>query len=258
MGASVLRRKIQTAGHPEVTVVNKAIANLSDEYDLVVTHQDLTDRAQERTGSAIHVSVDNFMGSPRYEEIVELVGERNRSGGGSAAGAPAGGTAAAGGPAPAGGTPAASVDEVSGEEEVLPQESIVLSGTARTRDEAITEAGELLVASGAVDASYVDSMHERETSVSTYMGNLLAIPHGTNEAKSSIRRTGISFVRYPDGIDWKGKEVQFAVGIAGAGDDHLALLQRIATVFLDKAQLAELQAATTTDEVSSILDSVRA
>jgi mannitol PTS system EIICBA or EIICB component len=193
------------------------------------------------------VSVDNFMGSPRYEEIVELVDERNRSGDGSAAGAAA-----------ADGTAATSTDEAVGGDEVLPQKAIVLSGTARTRDEAITEAGELLVASGAVDASYVDSMHERETSVSTYMGNLLAIPHGTNEAKSSIRRTGISFVRYPDGIDWKGKQVQFVVGIAGAGDDHLALLQRIATVFLDKTQLAELQAATSTEEVSRILDRVRA
>ncbi len=73
MGASVLRKKIHDAGHSEVTVVNKSIANLADDYDLVVTHQDLTARAKERTPSAVHVSVDNFMGSPRYDEIVELV-----------------------------------------------------------------------------------------------------------------------------------------------------------------------------------------
>ncbi len=240
MGASVLRKKIQAAGHSDVTVVNKAIANLQDEYDLVVTHQDLTDRARPRTSSAIHVSVDNFMGSPRYEEIVELVGERN---------GPNAGTG--------GQTPDAASEEHSSDS-VLPQSAIVLNGTARTRDEAITEAGELLVTSGAVEPSYVDSMHERETSVSTYMGNLLAIPHGTNEAKSSIRHTGISFVRYPEGLEWKGKQVQFVVGIAGAGDDHLALLQRIAGVFLDKEQVAELQAATTTDEVARILERVSA
>ena len=64
MGASVLRKKIQDAGHPEVTVVNKAIANLDDSYDLVVSHQDLTDRARQKTPSAEHVSVDNFMASP--------------------------------------------------------------------------------------------------------------------------------------------------------------------------------------------------
>ena len=73
MGASVLRKKIQDAGHGDVTVVNKAIANLDDTYDLVVSHQDLTDRARQKTPSAIHVSVDNFMGSPRYDEIVELL-----------------------------------------------------------------------------------------------------------------------------------------------------------------------------------------
>ena len=75
MGASVLRKKIQAAGHGEVTVVNKAISNLADTYDLVVTHQDLTDRAKQKTPSAIHVSVDNFMGSPRYDEIVELISQ---------------------------------------------------------------------------------------------------------------------------------------------------------------------------------------
>ena len=79
MGASVLRKKIHDSGHPEVTVVNKAIANLSDDVDLVVTHQDLTDRAREKSPSAVHVSVDNFMGSPRYDEIVEMVEQNNRT-----------------------------------------------------------------------------------------------------------------------------------------------------------------------------------
>ena len=62
-------------------MVNKAIANLTDTYDLVVTHQDLTDRARQKTPSAVHVSVDNFMASPRYDEIVELLqaDQRRRS-----------------------------------------------------------------------------------------------------------------------------------------------------------------------------------
>ena len=77
MGASVLRRKIEAAGHSEVTVVNKAISNLTDDYDVVVSHQDLTERARQPTPSAVHVSVDNFMGSPRYDEIVELVDQSN-------------------------------------------------------------------------------------------------------------------------------------------------------------------------------------
>lgn len=77
MGASVLRKKIQAAGHDDVTVVNKAISTLADDVDLVVTHQDLTDRARQQSPSAIHVSVDNFMASPKYDEIVDLVTQAN-------------------------------------------------------------------------------------------------------------------------------------------------------------------------------------
>ncbi|WP_107774926.1 PTS mannitol transporter subunit IICBA [Nocardioides sediminis] len=234
MGASVLRKKIQAAGHADVTVVNKAISNLEDDFDLVVSHQDLTDRARQKTPSAMHVAVDNFMGSPRYDEIVELLDRTNRGGGAPVA-----------------------EDVSEGPAGVLEDGSIVLRGSATTRDEAITEAGRLLVASGAVEPSYVDSMHERETSVSTHMGNGLAIPHGTNEAKSAINRSAITFVRYPDGIDWNGKPAEFVIGIAGAGDDHLALLQKIAGVFTDEAQVERLRSAGSAAEVRQVLEGIK-
>ncbi len=236
MGASVLRKKVHGAGFADVTVVNKAISNLTDDVDLVVSHQDLTDRARQRTPSAMHVSVENFMASPRYDEIVELLQQQN-----------GGGSAAATDLAPAG----AGVDS-----SLLSRESIVLDASGDKAD-AIGRAGELLVAAGAVDASYVQAMHDRETSVSTYMGNLLAIPHGTNEAKPSIKRTAISFVRFPQGVDWNGKEVKFVIGIAGAGDDHLKLLGRIAEVFVDSDQVARLEAARTPDDVLSVLGSMQ-
>ncbi|MCV7344862.1 PTS mannitol transporter subunit IICBA [Mycolicibacterium rhodesiae] len=233
MGASVLRKKIQSAGFTDVKVTNQAISNLTDDYGLVVTHQDLSDRARQKTPSATHVSVDNFMNAPQYDEIVELLGSAN----GAAAGA-------AGVAEPAAETPG---------EDVLAVESIVLTGTATTRDGAISEAGRLLVACGAVEPSYVHAMHEREGSVSTYMGNGLAIPHGTNEAKDAIRRTGISFVRYAQPIDWNGKPAEFVVGIAGAGKDHMALLTKIAGVFLNNDEVARLRAATSADEVRAVL-----
>jgi len=78
MGASVLRKKIEAAGFGDVTVTNKAIANLTDDVDVVISHQDLTDRARQGAPSAVHVSVDNFMGSPRYDEIVEMI-EQSRA-----------------------------------------------------------------------------------------------------------------------------------------------------------------------------------
>jgi PTS system mannitol-specific IIC component len=71
MGASVLRNKIKKAGFADVDVKNVAIANLTDDVDLIVTHQDLTDRARSMSPSAQHVSVDNFMNSPQYDAIVD-------------------------------------------------------------------------------------------------------------------------------------------------------------------------------------------
>ncbi|ANH40463.1 PTS system mannitol-specific EIICBA component [Nocardioides dokdonensis FR1436] len=236
MGASVLRKKVHSAGFTDVTVVNQAISNLTDTYDLVVTHQDLTDRARQQTGSALHVSVDDFMSSPRYDEIVELLARTNAD----PAAAP---SAAAAEPGPPTG--------------LLARESIVLDALAESRDDAITRAGDLLVSAGAVDASYVAAMLDRETSVSTYMGNGLAIPHGTNEAKPSIRRSAISFVRYTDPLDWNGKPARFVIGIAGAGDDHLTLLRRIAEVFVDADQVARLEAAQSAAQVLEVLDVVQ-
>ncbi len=254
MGASVLRKKVQAAGYKDVTVINKAISNLTDTFDLVVTHKDLTERAKQKTGSAIHVSVDNFMNSPRYDEIVELLHKTN---GGQAGGptAPAGATAEVGGAATATAV-AERTDTPAGGAEVLSPRSIVVNGTATDKAGAISEAGRLLVASGAVPEAYIDAMHQRETSVSTYMGNLLAIPHGTNEAKSLIKHSAISFVRYPNGIDWNGQEVKFVIGIAGAGNDHMALLGKIADVFLDKNQVAGLENATSVQDIEAALGKV--
>ena len=133
----------------------------------------------------------------------------------------------------------------------------MLGGKAKDRDAAIDEAGHLLVEAGAVEPSYVASMHEREKSVSTFMGNGLAIPHGTNEAKGAIRRTAISFVRYDLPVDWKGKPAEFVIGIAGAGDDHLALLSRIAEIFVDADRVAELRAARSPEEVMAVLQGIR-
>ena len=253
MGASVLRNKIKAAGFPDVKVTNASIANLSDTYDVVVTHQDLTERAKPATSSAVHVSVDNFMNSPRYEEIVELVQRSNAAAPAADAGAPA---AAA---APAAEAPAEAPAKASTPpSDILVAESVVLNGSATTRDAAIDEAGQLLLARGAVDNDYILAMHEREESVSTYMGSFLAIPHGTNAAKDHIMKSAVSVIRYPEGIDWNGKQVKFVVGVAGVNNEHLHILSSIAKVFTNKSQVAQLEAATSVDEVLELFGKVNA
>ena len=275
MGATVLRKKVRAAGFDDIEVTNKAISNLTDEWDVVVTQKELTPRAQQRTGSATQVSVDQFMNSPRYDEVVEMVRRRN-SGDADAGTATTDGTtdmqavapAAAGagaGAAGAAGAPthrsddAASArgDDVDAGSEILSRSSIVLNGSAGSTDEAIDEAGRLLVRAGAVDEDYVRAMHQRESSVSTFMGNGLAIPHGTNDAKDTIKRSAMSFVRYPQGIDWNGNPTKFVIGIAGVGNEHLELLQKVAMTFSDPAQVQRLEDASTEDEILAIFDEDR-
>ncbi len=260
MGASLLRKQIRDAGFGDVTVVNKAVTALTDEFDVVVTHQDLAKVAEQRTPSASHFAVDDFLQSPRYAEIVQLVAssETGQTATDLIAEAEAPGEplsealaehAATDPDNLAGVVPVVAVEEI----EVLPASSVVLKGKAKTKDEAVEEAGALLVAAGAVTPAYVASMHEREKSVSTAMGNGLAIPHGTNEMKDEIVHTSVSFVRYDEPIDWGGKPVDFVVGIAGVGDEHLTLLQQLARVFIDKDDVAKLRAATNAEEVQDIL-----
>jgi PTS system mannitol-specific IIA component len=140
--------------------------------------------------------------------------------------------------------------------DVLTLSQIRVPGTARSKDDAIREAGEMLVEAGAVTPAYIDSMFERERSVSTYMGNYLAIPHGTNESKESIKRSALSVIRYDQPIDWDGNEVRFALGIAGYQGGHMDILSRIAIVFSDTDEVDKLVAAQSAQEIYDLLNAV--
>ncbi|MEX5255477.1 PTS mannitol transporter subunit IICBA [Kocuria sp. CPCC 205281] len=259
MGASVLRNKVKAAGFGDVKVTNAAIANLTDDFDIVVTHQDLATRARPKVPSASVVTVDNFMGSPRYDEIVEAVQQRNGAAvpAGAASGGAAGSAAGTVGE-PSGGGTVTAADEGAGSSgaTILTRDRIVMDGGAQNAAQAIDEAGGLLVAAGAVTDEYVASMHEREESVSTFMGNGLAIPHGTNQAKDSIRSSALSVVKYPEGLDWNGKPVTWVIGIAGKDNEHLAILSRVAKIFGNKAKVQQLDEARTADEVLDLLGKV--
>ncbi len=127
-----------------------------------------------------------------------------------------------------------------------------------SRDEAMREAADILESAGAVTGRYFDAMQQREQAVSTYMGNELAIPHGTNETKDEILTSGLSVVRYDGGVDWDGNPVSFVIGIAGKGDEHLDILSQIALLFSDEDDVARLKAASTPEELYELLASVNA
>ena len=246
MGASVLRKKVHGAGFTDVSVTNLAIANLDDTPQVVITQEELTPRAKQRNSSAVHVSVDNFMNSPRYDEVVELVRQSREEGEAGEA------EAETDAPAPA----AAAAAAAAGSGDVLTPDRVTTAPSARSRDEAIREAAASLAAAGAVTEGYEQAMFDREAEVSTFMGNGLAIPHGTNAAKETVIGSALTVARYPEPIDWDGNEVRFVIGIAGKDGGHLEILAKIATIFADEAQVDRLLAAERDDELYAMLSEV--
>ncbi|MFK4761306.1 PTS sugar transporter subunit IIA [Microbacterium sp. ZW T5_45] len=139
---------------------------------------------------------------------------------------------------------------------VLTREQIRIHSGSVTQAAALQEATDILVSVGAVTPAYVDAMRQREETVSTFMGNGLAIPHGTNDAKDEILASALSVVRYDGGVDWAGEPATFVIGIAGRGDEHLEILSQIAILFSDEDDVARLAAAQTPDELYDLLAAV--
>lgn len=140
--------------------------------------------------------------------------------------------------------------------DVLSIGSVRIHSGGATREEAMKEAADILEAAGAVTGAYFDAMQQREETVSTYMGNELAIPHGTNETKQTILDSGLSVVRYDGGVDWGGEPVTFVIGIAGKGDEHLEILSQIAILFSDEDEVAKLKQAASPEELYTALSTV--
>jgi mannitol PTS system EIIA component len=140
--------------------------------------------------------------------------------------------------------------------QIFSKDNIMLGASPKTKEEAIRLAGKILVDNGYVDASYVEKMLEREEITSTYIGNYVAIPHGTEEGKQAIHETGLSFITVPDGVDFNGNTVKILIGIAGKGDDHLELLSKIAIVCSEEDNIQKMVNATSKDEILQMFEEV--
>jgi PTS system mannitol-specific IIA component len=139
--------------------------------------------------------------------------------------------------------------------EILTPDTIELKASLSSREEAIRRAGALLVANGNVEDRYVDSMLEREQSVSTFMGNSVAIPHGTNESKQWVTRSGLSVITVPEGVEYGDGEVaRLIIGIAGKGDEHLEILSNIALVVSEEENVERIVRAETKEELMAIFE----
>ncbi len=128
---------------------------------------------------------------------------------------------------------------------------VKIAGGKNSLEEAIQAAGELLHQLGYVDETYVDAMQEREKLITTYMGMGVAIPHGTSQAKGTVKKTGIVFLQYPQGVDFGDEKAQLVFGIAGIGEEHLDLLAKICEVLEDEEVLEKMK---TTDDIDWIME----
>lgn len=138
--------------------------------------------------------------------------------------------------------------------ELFSNDNIYLNQSISTQEEAIQQAGQALVKSGAVTEGYIQAMKEREQLVSTFMGNGLAIPHGTDEAKTEVIQSGLSLIQIPEGIDWDGETVKVVVGIAGKDGEHLDLLSKIAITFSEEENVERIVNAQSAEEIKQVFE----
>ena len=236
MGAGVLRKKVQDA-NLDINVINLAINNLTSDADIVITHKDLTQRAKQYAPNAYHISLTNFLDSDLYSQLVnELVVAQGVSNTNSS-------------------NIATSTDSNQPLFK-LTEKDIFLGLTAQNKEEAIRFVGQKLVDNGYVEPVYIEAMLERERLTSTYLGESIAVPHGTIEAKDSVINTGIVFCQYPAGVKF-GEEAddkaKIVIGIAARNNEHLDVIAKLTNALDDPNIIAKLSSTTHFDEVLAIL-----
>ena len=235
LGAAALRKKLKKDGYTDILVTNCAIGAILSEAQLVISHEKLAERARADSPQAEHIFVRDFT----QNNVYEIVTERLKA-------------AAVDTSAPAAASEGAAEPKVG--TDVLRKENVRVGLPSVSREEAVAAAGKLLVAGGYADEGYVQGMLNREQDLSTYIGKGIAIPHGENAVKDTIKKTGIVVLQYPEGVKFGSDTAHLVIGIAGMGNDHLAILANIATMVGDYSneQLAALFTTKSADDLYAV------
>lgn len=239
MGATKFRNRIKTQ-RPDLTVINTSVDNIPADCDIAVVQITLVERARKSVPQAQIVTLQNFLADPALDLLYEQLTQEQEQ------------------------IIVAQEESVTEqvqiqiaqqiettEKQILVKDGVQLNLAPVSKEQAIQAAGELLAKLGYVDKTYVDAMQEREKLVSTYMGMGVAIPHGTSQAKDTVKKTGIVLMQYPEGVDFGDEKAQLVFGIAGIGDEHLDLLSKICEMLEDEEILETLK---TTNNIEWILE----
>ena len=241
MGAGVLRKKVQDAGLTNISVTNSAINSLPSDVDLVITHRDLTERAMRQAPQAQHISLTNFLDSGLYTNLTERLVAAQRHVDNSVK------------------VQTSLQDSFdAGDSNLfkLGAENVFLGRTASNKEEAIRFAGEQLVKGGYVQPEYVEAMLEREKLTPTYLGESIAVPHGTVEAKDRVLKTGVVFCQYPQGVRFGEEEDDIArlvIGIAARNNEHIQVITSLTNALDDETVIERLANTNSVEEVLALL-----
>ncbi|EKA7348098.1 fused PTS fructose transporter subunit IIA/HPr protein [Vibrio vulnificus] len=137
----------------------------------------------------------------------------------------------------------------------LTSSDITLQQSADNKLDAIKSIAAALTAKGLVEQGYVEGMLNREAQNSTFLGNGIAIPHGTTDTRDLVQNTGVAVHHFPHGVEWgDGNKVYLAIGIAAKSDEHLGILKQLTKVLSADGVEARLQQATTEQEIIALLN----
>ncbi|QCI24602.1 PTS mannitol transporter subunit IICBA [Buchnera aphidicola (Muscaphis stroyani)] len=239
MGSSMLQKKIKKANLMHVSVSNMAIDLLSKDIDLVITHQDLTNRAKIYAPNSQHISLKNFISHDFYDNLVKCLKKNKIC------------------------KKDHKINLIDDQKEKkltkrfeFRKENIFLNQHANNKEEAIRFIGNNLVKQGYVKSNYVDSMLEREKITSTWLGESIALPHGTIEAKNDILKTGVIFCQFPKGVLF-GENIDdiayLVIGVAAKNNEHITLVSSITNALDDRKIIKKLSQTSSVQEVLSLL-----
>jgi PTS system mannitol-specific IIC component len=228
MGSSALGatrfRKRAAYENIDADISNCAIEDIPADTDIVVCQNHLKDRALEKVEKnsaeggkkTVVIGIENFMDDPALDRLLESL--------------------------------------KGGNHEVLAKDNILIGLKTESKDDAILRAGHLLEQKGYVQKGYAEAMLKRENESTTYMGMGIAIPHGTDEAKKDIIRSGIVILQYPEGVDFGNEKAYLIAGIAGKGDEHIEILASLGETFEDEDKLKTLMSAEDPNIIYNILN----
>ena len=232
MGATRFRNRIK-AERPDLTVEHSSVDTVPADANIVVCQRVLSERARKSAPSAQIVTIDNFLDDPALDSLYKALTQLSHA-------AELIET-----------TPVPAPEPVAEERPSLTisADDIQLGLAPVGREQCIRDSGALLVERGCVSEPYVDALVVRDRLTSVYIGMGIAIPHGTNEAKEAVEKTGVVLQQYPEGVDFDGERANLVFGIAGRGEEHLEVLANICRILEDEAVLEKMK---TTDDVAWI------